>query len=125
LLDTHLLIWASGDVPRLSRTARSLLGDPESTLVFSAVSIWEIAIKSAKGRPSFHIPAAVFRRGLIESGYIELDLPSTHAAAVGELPAIHGDTFDRMLVAQARVEGITLLTSDKRVAEYGAPVLLV
>ncbi|GAB3804179.1 type II toxin-antitoxin system VapC family toxin [Humibacter antri] len=125
LLDTHLLIWASGDESRLGRKARELLEDPDNTLIFSAASIWEISIKTGLGRPSFRLPSAVFRRGLIEAGYVELDITSAHAVAVGELPAIHSDPFDRMLVAQARSEGYTLLTSDKRVAEYGSPAVLV
>lgn len=125
LLDTHLLIWASADDSRLSRRTRQLLEDPDNSLIFSAASIWEISIKTGLGRPSFRLPAAVFRRGLIEAGYLELDITSAHAVAVGELPAIHSDPFDRMLVAQARTEGYPLLTSDRRVAEYGAPVVLV
>ena len=125
LLDTHLLIWASADDSRLSRRTRQLLEDPDNSLIFSAASIWEISIKTGLGRPSFRLPAAVFRGGLIEAGYLELDIASAHAVAVGELPAIHSDPFDRMLVAQARTEGYPLLTFDRRVAEYGAPVVLV
>ena len=125
LLDTHLLIWAAGDEPRLSRCARDLLEDEDHAVIFSAASIWEISIKAALGRSSFQLSAAVFRRGLIEVGYRELDITSAHAVAVGDLPRIHSDPFDRMLVAQARTEGYTLLTSDRRVAEYGSPTLLV
>ena len=103
LLDTHLLIWAAGDEPRLSRSARDLLEDEDNAVIFSAASIWEISIKAALGRSSFQLSAAVFRRGLIEVGYRELDITSAHAVAVGDLPRIHSDPFDRMLVAQAMV----------------------
>ena len=125
LLDTHLLIWASADDSRLSPRARELLEEPDNSLLFSAASIWEISIKNGLGRPSFQFPSAVFRRGLIEAGYLELDITSAHAVAVGQLPRIHSDPFDRMLVAQARTEGYPLLTSDKRVAKYGSPAVLV
>jgi Uncharacterized protein conserved in bacteria len=125
LLDTHILLWAAYSPARLSGTARNLLDDDRNELVFSAVSIWEVTIKVGRGPAPFDVVPSVFRRGLIEAGYIELDITSAHAVAVCELPAIHGDPFDRMLVAQARVEGFTLLTSDKRVAEYGSPSLLV
>lgn len=125
LLDTHILLWAAYSPGRVSSAAQKLLGDEQNRLVFSAVSVWETTIKAGRGRTPFDVAPSVFRRGLIESGYLELDITSAHAAAVGELPGIHEDPFDRMLVAQARVEGFALLTSDKRVAEYGAPVLLV
>ncbi|WP_308467027.1 type II toxin-antitoxin system VapC family toxin [Rathayibacter soli] len=126
LLDTHLVLWAAYSPARLSRRARALIKDSENALVFSALSIWEIAVKAGLGRPSFDIAPAVLRRALIEAGYLELDITIAHAVAVGQLPPIHHDPFDRVLVAQSsRVEGFTLLTADKRVAEYGAPVLLV
>lgn len=125
LLDTHILLWAAYAPARLGPAARKLLADEQNKLVFSAVSIWETTIKAGRGRTPFDIAPSVFRRGLIESGYVELDITGAHALAVGELPTVHRDPFDRMLVAQARVEGFTLLTSDKLVAEYGAPTLLV
>lgn len=125
LLDTHILLWAAYAPDRLSRRARQLLQGSEHALAFSAASIWEVAIKAALDRPDFSVAPGVLRRGLIESGYLELDITSAHAAAVSHLPAIHGDPFDRMLVAQARVEGFTLLTADARVADYGAGVTLI
>jgi len=125
LLDTHILLWAAYSPERLGRAAGKLLDDELNELVFSAASMWEIAIKTARGRPSFDVAPSVLRRGLIEAGYVELDITSAHAVAVGELPPLHRDPFDRMLVAQARVEGFTLLTSDERVAEYGPPSRLV
>lgn len=125
LLDTHILLWAAYSPDRLSERARQLLRTAEHTLAFSVASIWEVAIKASLNRPEFTAAPGVLRRGLIESGYVELDITSAHAVAVSDLPAIHGDPFDRMLVAQARVEGITLLTTDARVADYGTGVSLV
>lgn len=125
LLDTHVLLWAAGEPHRLSERTQGMLTDPNNTLVFSVASIWEVSIKAALGRDSFRVSPTLLRRGLIEAGYRELAITSAHAVAVGELPALHRDPFDRMLVAQSRVEGFALLTSDERVAEYGAPVSLL
>jgi PIN domain nuclease of toxin-antitoxin system len=125
LLDTQLVLWAAGDSPRLSTSARALLTEPTSGFMFSAAVIWEVAIKSAAGRPDFVADARLLRRGLIDNGAAELPISSEHAAAVLELPPIHKDPFDRIQVAQARVEGLVLLTSDATVAEYGGPVELV
>ena len=120
LLDTHLLLWASLRGP-LSARAAALIGDPENTLLFSAASIWEIAIKSGLGRPDFDLDAGVFRRELLESGYDELAITGAHAAAIATLPDLHRDPFDRILIAQAGVEAITLLTADAAVLAYGGP----
>lgn len=125
LLDTHILLWAAYAPDRLSQRARRLLEASEHTLVFSVASIWEVAVKATLNRPGLSVAPGVLRRGLIESGYVELDVTSAHAVAVSDLPAIHGDPFDRMLVAQAQVEGFILLTADTRVADYGAAVSLV
>ena len=113
LLDTHLLLWAATAPQRLSAEAQGLFNDPDNALYFSAVSIWEVAIKRGLDRPDFQLDARQFRRGLIDNGYIELSVSSLHAVAIDILPAVHRDPFDRMLVAQASVEGIPLLTSDK------------
>lgn len=125
LLDTHVLLWAAGEPARLSADARDLLGEPSSSLIFSAASIWEVAIKANLGRQSFQVHPGLLRRGLLEAGYRELEMTSNHAVAAGELPALHRDPFDRMLVAQSRVEGLTLLTRDAKVAAYGGAVRLV
>ena len=122
LLDTHLLLWAAGPSPRLSVQARRLIDDPDNELVVSAASLWEIAIKSALRRPNFRLDAPLFRRNLLNNGYNELAVTGQHAVAVANLPLLHRDPFDRILVAQSIVEGITLLTSDPRVAQYPAPV---
>lgn len=122
LLDTHLLLWAAGPSPHLSARARRLIDDPDNELVVSAASLWEIAIKSALRRPNFRLDAPLFRRNLLNNGYNELAVTGQHAVAVANLPLLHRDPFDRILVAQSIVEGITLLTSDPRVAQYPAPV---
>jgi PIN domain nuclease of toxin-antitoxin system len=125
LLDTHIALWAAYAPTRLPVRARQLLEDEHNELVFSAASIWETTIKSGRDRSPFGVAPSVFRRGLIESGYVELDITSAHAVAVGDLPPVHRDPFDRMLIAQARVEGLTLLTADEQMDQYGPPVLLV
>jgi PIN domain nuclease of toxin-antitoxin system len=125
LLDTHLLLWAAGQTERLSAAARTLLEDPENTLIFSAASLWEIAIKRGLNRDDFQVQPRLLRRGLLDNGYAELPITSAHAAAIETLPALHKDPFDRMLIAQAIAEGILLLTSDPVVAAYPAPIRLV
>lgn len=122
LLDTHLLLWAAGKPSQLSRAARSLLNSPDHELIFSAVSLWEIAIKQSLGRKDFQVDARLLRRGLLDNGYNELPLSSEHAVAIASLPPLHKDPFDRILVAQATVEGMTLLTADPLVARYPGPV---
>ncbi|MBL3527827.1 MAG: type II toxin-antitoxin system VapC family toxin [gamma proteobacterium endosymbiont of Lamellibrachia anaximandri] len=122
LLDTHLLLWAAGEPDRLSADARGLISEVENELFFSAASLWEIAIKSGLGRDDFQADARLLRRGLLDNGYSELPIGSEHAVAIDSLPPIHKDPFDRILVAQAMVEGITLLTSDSLVAQYPGPV---
>lgn len=121
LLDTHLLLWAAAGTG-LSAGAVELIGDPDNELHFSAASIWEIAIKASLGRPEFALDAGVFRRELLESGYAEMSIGGDHAAAVSGLPDLHRDPFDRILIAQALVEGITLLTADVAVLAYPGPV---
>ena len=122
LLDTHLLLWAARPSPQLSSRARRLINDPDNELVVSAASLWEIAIKSALRRPNFRLDARLFRRNLLNNGYDEMAVTGEHAVAVANLPPLHRDPFDRILIAQSIVEGITLLTSDPRVAQYPAPV---
>ena len=112
---------ARGD--NLSAGLRKLLEDQANRLVFSAASIWEIAIKSGLGRPDFDVPSGVFRRGLLEAGYQELPVTGVHAAALQGLPALHRDPFDRILVAQAMVESLTLVTADRTILTYPGPIL--
>ena len=122
LLDTHVLIWAAGFPERLSADARVVLLDPANELLFSAASLWEVAIKSALGRSDFSVDARLLRRELLDNGYSELPVTGQHAVMVGSLPPIHKDPFDRLLVAQATVEGVTLLTSDETVGRYPGPI---
>lgn len=119
LLDTHLLLWAASEPKRLSAKARALLLDPANHLVFSSASLWEISIKNGLERSDFNVDPRRLWRMLLVSGYRELPVASEHAVAVNELPNLHKDPFDRILVAQARVEGLMLLTADKVVAKYG------
>lgn len=122
LLDTHLLLWAAGSPDLLPAAARPLLEDAQNELLFSAASLWEIAIKSGLGRPDFKVDARVLRRGLLDNGYQELVITSEHAVFIDSLLPLHKDPFDRILLAQASVEGITLLTTDSLVAQYPGPV---
>lgn len=125
LLDTHVLLWAAGEPDRLPRKARKVLEDPLTEPVFSAASLWEIAIKNGLGRRDFQVDARLLRRGLLDNGYRELPITSEHVVAIDGLPPIHKDPFDRLIVAQSMVEGITLLTADPTVARYPAPVQMV
>jgi PIN domain nuclease of toxin-antitoxin system len=125
LLDTHLLLWTANESGRLSPGARKLINDTDNDLLFSSASLWEIAIKSTFGRDDFQVNARLLRRGLLDNGYSDLPVASEHAVAVDGLPPIHKDPFDRLLVAQATVEGITLLTVDPLVAKYPGPILRV
>lgn len=122
LLDTHVLLWAAGDPRRLSASARRLLNDKRHTLHFSAASLWEIAIKRSLGRDDFRVEPSVLRRGLLENGYVEVPVDGAHAVAVSVLPLLHKDPFDRMLLAQANVEGMLLVTADAALAAYPGPV---
>ena len=155
LLDTHILLWAVGTPERLSPRAFAMIDDPDAEPMVSAASLWEVAIKAglaglrpSKNPPSsdgqrmqpdceakprsrkleredFQVDPAILRRGLLEHGYTELPISGAHATAVARLPHIHKDPFDRILVAQAQLEGITLLTTDAIVARYPAPILHV
>jgi len=125
LLDTHLLLWAAGEPSRLSAAAQTLMNDPNNELFFSVASLWEIAIKHGLGRNDFRVDARVLRRSLIDNGYNELPIDGAQVVAIAGLPPIHKDPFDRILLAQAMVEGITLLTADPVVAQYPGPVRMV
>lgn len=118
LLDTHLLLWAAGYPGRLSSKSRDLLSNPTAELMFSTASIWEVVIKNALGRSDFRVEPQQLRDGLIQNGYHELVIRSEHVLAVDLLPLIHKDPFDRILIAQAQVESVTLLTMDNKVAGY-------
>ena len=125
LLDTHVLLWAAGLPDRLSTEARELIENPATDLAHSAASLWEVAIKTGLGRADFDVDPRILRRGLLENGYTELPVTGAHAVEVALLPPIHKDPFDRILVAQARVEGMTLLTADQRLGDYPGPIRVV
>lgn len=125
LLDTHLIVWAAYTPDRLSPKAQALLLDESNELLFSPVNLWEVTIKRALGRRDFQVDSRVLRRNLLLNGYLEIPITSNHAVAINQLPGIHKDPFDRLLIAQSMVEGIVLLTSDPTVAKYPAPVQLV
>ena len=125
LLDTHLLLWSMARSRRLSKSARATILDPRNDAYYSAASIWEVSIKSGLGRKDFRIDPQALVRALEESGFVELPVSAIHAAGLAALPAIHRDPFDRMLVAQACAEPMTLLTNDAVLAAYGPLVQLV
>jgi PIN domain nuclease of toxin-antitoxin system len=125
LLDTHVLLWVAGEPEKLSKTAQSLLEDSQNQLHFSAASLWEISIKNKLGRADFKVDLSVLRRNLLDYGFEEIAINSAHTLAIDALPDIHKDPFDRMLIAQANVEGVTLMTADSVVAEYPVAVVRV
>lgn len=125
VLDTHLLLLAAGEPRRLSKQARTLIDNADNELFFSAASLWEVAIKRGLGREDFKVDPRLLRRGLLDNGYRELPIISDHVVAIDSLPPIHKDPFDRILVAQATVEGITLLTIDALVSQYPGPIRMV
>ena len=93
--------------------------------MFSAASIWEVAIKASLGRKGFQSDARLLRRGLLDNDFIEVPVTAIHAVEVQHLQRLHGDPFDRLLIAQARVEGLTLVTADRQVAKYDGSILKV
>lgn len=125
LADTHLLIWGATTPARIPKAARTLMNDPNAEAWFSVASIWEATIKNMLGRKDFALDPGVLRRGLLANGWRELPVSGVHTLAVSGLPSIHSDPFDRILLAQAKVEGLTLLTSDKMVARYPGNVVKV
>lgn len=118
LLDTHLLLWTAQKSSRLSSKAVKLITDPANELAFSVASLWEFGIKHAKVPAQFNTTPSELREALLQSGYLEVGITGKHVLAISNLPALHGDPFDRLLVAQTAVEGMTLLTSDAQVAQY-------
>ena len=125
LVDTHILLWAALAPEKLSSKARDNLNAPNNLHYFSAISIWEVAIKQSLGRPDFDLDPGQLRSGLLANGYLELALSGRHCLALNSLPRIHGDPFDRMLIAQAVSEGMTLLTGDGLITQYPGPVEVV
>lgn len=122
LLDTQVLFWMVDDPDRLPLPVVKLLEDKRNRLHFSLVSIWEASIKFALGRPEFTMPPAALRDALLQAGLQQVPIASEHVIAVARLPHLHRDPFDRLLVVQAEVEGLTLMTTDKKLAQYGPHV---
>jgi Uncharacterized protein conserved in bacteria len=125
LLDTHVALWAIADDPKLNRQARKLITDPKAVIWVSAASVWEMAIKRALGRGDTPIDAKQALEYFQEAGYRLLPVDVAHAAAVEDLPAHHHDPFDRILVAQAIIEPMRLLTHDATVARYSDSIFLI
>jgi PIN domain nuclease of toxin-antitoxin system len=125
LLDTHLLLWSALGDSRLPRDAETLISAPENTLWFSVASIWEVVIKSGLGRPDFRLDAAALRAGLLANDYQELPVEGRHVLMLRQLPDLHRDPFDRLLLAQANADGLAFVTSDRALAGYGDVVRLV
>jgi PIN domain nuclease of toxin-antitoxin system len=120
LVDTHFLVWWTAG-RRIPKHAASIMEDPADVLFASGASIWEIAIKAGLGRLA--VDPGGFTRALDDGGFVPLPVTAAHAIAVAALPDIHRDPFDRLLVAQSRVEQLTLLTQDDVLARYGAMVV--
>ena len=125
LLDTHVLLWAAGEPAKLSAAARALLLDEANDLFFSSASLWEVVIKRGLGRDDFRVDPVRLRRLLVMHGYADVPITSDHALALDQLPPLHRDPFDRILIAQARAEGMQLVTVDAQVAAYGDGILPV
>ena len=122
LLDTQMLVWLAERPAMVPKRASELLRDDGNALFFSLVSIWEVAIKLALKRPDFTTEPKDLRDGFLRIGFTELPILPLHVFAVATLPPIHRDPFDRLLVAQAQVESLTLMTTDKKLAQYGRQI---
>lgn len=125
LLDTHVALWAITDHPKLSPKARDLIASPKTTVWVSAANLWEIAIKHSLGRGDMPVSGQDALRYFQESGYRFLSVEAEHAVAVEELPPHHQDPFDRILVAQALVEPMRLMTHDPMVALYSDTIIKI
>jgi PIN domain nuclease of toxin-antitoxin system len=124
LIDTHVFLWMMTDRGRLSPTALSALSDAANTRWVSAVVAWKIAIKVSIKKLDLKDPLPFFiSDGIRQAKAVELPITANHAVAVAELPHHHTDPFDRLLVAQARVESLSLVTADQKIAMYGAPIV--
>lgn len=125
LLDTHLLLWTVKGDARLTPAARALIADPAHGVAFSVASVWEVAIKAANRREDFNFDPLAVRSALLARDFGEVAITAEHAVAAANLPPLHRDPFDRMLVAQSIREGLTLLTIDRTLARYPGPIRLV
>jgi PIN domain nuclease of toxin-antitoxin system len=125
LLDTHVLVWAVAEPGRIDAEITQALKSRDNDVLFSAVSIWEIAIKYRLGRPDFRQEPNDIQKAALRTGFIEVPLRAATAALVARLPLIHRDPFDRLLVAQAMAEPATLYTADRGLADYSELVQVI
>lgn len=125
LLDTHIALWAITDAPQLTQHARSLISAPDNKIFVSDVSIWEIAIKHALQRNNMPISGKQAHAYFQQSGYFILGITTAHILMLDELPSLHQDPFDRLLVAQALAEPLRLITHDATVASYSDTIIYV
>ena len=125
LLDTHIILWAALDVRKLSRKAKKILEDPDNILYFSPVSLWEISIKHAKHPDQMPMTSERAKELALKMGLVELPVRSRHGVDISNLHEIHSDPFDRMLITQARSDGLLLISHDDKVVAYGAGVVKV
>lgn len=121
LLDTHAYLWWLADDRKLRTVWREAIAHAQSTVYVSAATVWEIAIKAALGR--LDLGGGDAEAEIERNGFLELAITAKHASTAGNLPRHHHDPFDRMLIAQARSSGLTLVSADKRFAGYGVPLL--
>ena len=120
LLDTRVFLWSIGNPEELREAARTAIVDPDNDVAVSAVSVWEVAIKRSLGKLNAPIDIV---QAIADTRFRPLSITLEHAAGAGALPRHHGDPFDRMLVAQAQHETLTLVTRDSHLAAYGVPLL--
>jgi len=121
LLDTHAFLWWQGGGSALSSAARQAIASQDSVVYVSAASAWEMAIKRAKGRLESPMDVA---EAVDANGFHELPISTMHAQSVGALPPYHNDPFDRLLIAQAKLEGLTIVTRDPAFKAYGVALLI-
>jgi PIN domain nuclease of toxin-antitoxin system len=121
LLDTHVLLWLNSDLRRISRPVIAAL-DLAEQVYYSAASVWELSIKQSLGKIHLNAPISIFAE---QSRFFELPVTTQYAEAAAKLPLHHRDPFDRMLVAQSMVEGLTLVTADRRLSGYDTKTLLI
>ena len=121
LLDTHIFLWWDSEIRKLSRPVRAAIEDRANDIYFSAASVWEIAVKRARGRLRFGHAAVV--DAVAESGFEILPITGSHAEYAGGLPRHHNDPFDRLIIAQTHLEGMVLATRDRIMRRYGVPII--
>ena len=121
LLDSHAFLWWLTEDPKLSAGARQAVADPASIVHVSAATVWELSIKASLGK--LELDGADLAEEIEENDFIELPMTARHAVAAAALPRHHDDPFDRMLIAQAQTEGLTIVTRDREFRAYGVALL--